>query len=98
MIVRGKHMDEKSEPRFNGLPVGFIVDPSSTKDVSYSDWVTKINDPYLNGGFTLSGPNTFGVKNLGKKNNAGCRGTWSSHGSRHGMRVLTGRIFRMSGT
>src|SRR5205823_14709690 len=74
MIIRGRHMDANSNPVFNDLPGGFVNDPSAPTSpsggVGYTDWVTKVNDPYLNGGFTFNGPNTFGVKNLGTKNNS----------------------------
>jgi hypothetical protein len=71
MIVQGKHLDANNNVQFNALPGGFVVDPSASSDpskVSYSDWVTTGNDPYLNGGFVLNRPNNYGVVNKGTKN------------------------------
>jgi hypothetical protein len=71
MIIRGKHLDGSGNVQVNDLPAGFVEDPNAPTDptkVNYSDWVTTGNDPYLNGGFTFNGPNTFGVKNLGTHN------------------------------
>lgn len=77
MIIRGKHLDGSGNLQVNDLPGGFAEDPSaplptngsSPTGVYYTDWVTTVNDPYLNGGFTFNGPNTFGVRNLGTHNN-----------------------------